>query len=90
VYGDALGRAGHVAEAVEVRPQRLGVRGVVLRVVGEDALELPARERGVVDAELLQLVQHDLAAHVVDRRDRATAPVAAQHAEHALGLAPRP
>jgi hypothetical protein len=43
----------------------------------------------MVEAQFLQLVQNDLAPHVLDRRDRPPPRVAAQDSEHALGLAPR-
>ena len=85
---DALGRPRHVAEAVEVGAKRRRVRPFVLRVVCEHALELSTLKARMIEAQLLQLVQHDLASHVLDRRDGARERVGSQHAEDAFRLPP--
>src|SRR5262249_30053499 len=64
-------------------------RGVVLCIVLEDALELALREARMLEAKLHQLVEHDLAADVLARRNGPSARVSAEHGEDALGLAPR-
>ena len=83
---DLFGGHDHVAERVEVGPQRLGVGGAVLGVVGQQGGDLAPGHVGAQCRDLAQLEEEGVGPDLVDGRHPPAGQPRLQQAQDPVGV----